>query len=251
MSIFPSLDLVSWLALFGAALIIGLSKSGVKGIVMFSILLLVPVFGGKMSMGLLLPMFLVGDVFAVKYYNRHAIWKYVWRLIPAAAVGVVLATLVGDSINEVQFTKAIALVILFSVFLLLYLEKYPIRKERVEHPLFGLFMGFVGGFCSMIGNSGGPVLNLYLLSVGLPKNSFIGTGAYFFLLINLIKMPFHVFVWGTVNWQSIWLNVLVIPVILIGFFVGIRIVKLIPEKAFRWFIIGVTALAALKLLLTK
>ena len=249
MNIFPSLDVVSWLALFGAALVIGLSKSGIKGIVMFSVLILVPVFGGKVSMGLLVPMFLVGDVFAVKYYNRHAIWKYIWRLIPAAAVGVIGATLVGDMINEVQVTRAIAIVILISMFVLIYLEKYPVSKERVEHPFFAFFMGFFGGFCSMIGNSGGPVLNLFLLSVGLPKNSFIGTAAYFFLLINLIKLPFHIFVWETVNWESLWLNVFAVPVILLGFFLGVRIVKLIPERAFRWFIIVVTGLVAIRLLL--
>lgn len=248
MPFFPTLDVISWLALLSAGLIIGLSKAGIKGIVMFSVVILVPVFGGKVSMGLLLPMFLVGDVLAVKYYNRHAIWKYVWRLIPAAAVGVVAATLVGDWINEVQFTRAIAIVILVSLFLLLYLEKYPVRQERVEHPFFAFFMGFLGGFSSMIGNSGGPVLNLFLLSVGLPKNNFIGTAAYFFLLINLIKLPFHFFVWETVNWQSLWLNAFAVPVILLGFFLGVRLVKLIPEKAFRWFIIGVTGLVAVRLL---
>ena len=96
----------------------------------------------------------------------------------------------------------------------------------------------------MIGNAAGPIMAVYLLAMRMPKNSFIGTGAWFFLIINLLKFPFHIFVWETITWSSFKLDLLAIPAIAIGIVIGIRIVNLIPEREFRYFIIVTTFLAA-------
>ena len=100
----------------------------------------------------------------------------------------------------------------------------------------------------MIGNTAGPIMSLYLLAMQLPKNVLIGTGAWFFLVINLFKIPFHVFIWETITIESFSLNLLMWPVILTGGFLGVRLVRIIPEKPFRWLIIIMTALASLRLL---
>jgi uncharacterized membrane protein YfcA len=100
----------------------------------------------------------------------------------------------------------------------------------------------------MIGNAAGPVMSLYLLSIHLPKNKFIGTAAWFFLIINVIKVPFHVFSWHTITLQTLMVDIAGIPVILLGVFIGIKIVKIVPEKVYRYLIIVSTILAALLLL---
>jgi uncharacterized membrane protein YfcA len=107
--------------------------------------------------------------------------------------------------------------------------------------------GLLGGFSTMIGNAAGPVLSVYLLSMKLPKNYFIGTGAWFFLIINLIKVPLHVFVWHTITVQSFSLNILMLPAIIVGAYLGIRLVKIIPDGPYRIFVIIITTLTALKL----
>lgn len=97
----------------------------------------------------------------------------------------------------------------------------------------GSFFGITGGFSTMIGNTAGPIMSLYLLAMQLPKNVLIGTGAWFFLVINLFKIPFHIFVWKTVTVDSFSINLMLWPVILLGGFIGVRLVRIIPEKTFQ------------------
>ena len=97
----------------------------------------------------------------------------------------------------------------------------------------------------MVGNLAGSVMAIYLLSLNLLKNEFIGTAAWFFLIINLVKVPFHVYSWETITWDSLFLDLLVLPFIAIGAFLGIQIVKRIPEQIYRRFILAMTIIAAL------
>lgn len=207
-------------------------------------------FGGKSSTGLLLPMLVMADLMAVRYYKRDAVWKYLQRLMPAAVAGVLLGVYVGDRIDDETFKRIISLIVIVGLVLLILLERYPMNPKKMEHPLFGILMGLLGGFCTMIGNAAGPIMAVYLLSVRLPKNAFIGTAAFFFLFINLFKLPFHFLVWKTITPESLWLDLWGLPLIVLGFLIGVRIVKWIPEKAFRYFVIIMTGLVAIKLLLS-
>ena len=97
----------------------------------------------------------------------------------------------------------------------------------------------------MIGNAAGPVMSLYLLSMRLPKNIFIGTGAWFFFIVNLSKVPLHIWSWRTITWPSFKLDLLMIPAITAGAFLGIWLVRLLPERVFRIIVIATTLLSAL------
>lgn len=235
-------------ALFGAAFIIGAAKSGLKGISMLAVPLLAINFGAKNSTGLLLPILLTGDVLAIIYYRRDCEWSYIWRLFPMAIAGVILAVFFGDWINEDSFRNAVAIVVLLSIVLVLYLEKYPLKPEQLKSKTPALLAGLAGGFTTMIGNVGGTVMNIFLLSMRLPKNAFIGTAAYFFLLINLVKLPFHVFVWQTISATSLVQNIAVAPLVILGFLLGLLVVRRIPEKGFRYLVIVVTVIAAIRML---
>jgi uncharacterized membrane protein YfcA len=111
-----------------------------------------------------------------------------------------------------------------------------------------MVLGLLGGFATMIGNAAGPVMALYLLSMRLPKNQFIGTSAWFFLIVNLSKVPLHIALWKTITWPSFLFDLLMIPVIAVGAFLGIWLVRMLPEKAYRVFVIVSTLLAAVLLL---
>lgn len=235
-------------ALLGAGLVIGMAKSGLKGLTMLAVPLLALNFGTKASTGLLVPILLCADVLAVIYYRRDAVWKHIFRLIPAAIGGVVLAVVVGDRVNEDTFRIVVATVVLLSLALLIYLEKYPLKDKYIERKTPAFLAGLAGGFTTMIGNVGGPVMNVFLLAMKMPKNQFLGTAAYFFLLINLVKLPFHLFVWETIDRASFLLDLVAIPAILIGFTGGVLIVKRIPEREFRYLVIIVTTIVSLRLL---
>ena len=108
-------------------------------------------------------------------------------------------------------------------------------------------LGLLGGFVTMIGNSAGPIMALYLLSMRLPKNIFIGTGAWLLLIVNLVKVPIHIGIWKTITVQSLLFDVIMIPAIALGALLGIWLVKFFPEKAYRIFIIATTLFSALLL----
>ena len=226
------------------AMLVGMAKTGLSGLGLMVVPILANVFGGRPSVGLLLPILIFADVFAVTWYNRHAEWKYILRLIPWAIIGVLIGTLTGKLITDITFNRLLAGLVFFCVGLLVWQD---LRSKRVSVPdywWFSMVLGLLGGFATMIGNAAGPVMALYLLSMRLPKNSYIGTGAWFFFIINLSKVPFHIFSWETISTQSIVLDIMMIPAIAVGAFLGIYLVKLIPEKFYRIFIIITIVLSA-------
>ena len=95
----------------------------------------------------------------------------------------------------------------------------------------------------MIGNSAGPIMSIYLLTMYLPKNTFIGTKAWFFMIINLAKVPFHIFSWKTIDLKTVALDLAVLPAIMLGAFIGVKVVRLIPEKGYRILVIVTTVVA--------
>ncbi len=236
-----------WIWLIVCALFVGMAKTGIAGLGMLIVPILAGIFGGKASAGILLPMLSMADVFAVWYYHRDAEWKYIVKLLPATVVGVLIGLFVGEMVNDEQFKNIMAVIILAGLGIMIWRERYNAAQAIPHNWLFSSVAGLLGGFSTMIGNAAGPVLAIYLLSMQLPKNSFIGTGAWFFLIINLFKIPLHVAVWETITWRTFMLDAAMLPVIMLGAFAGVRIVKYIPEKPYRIFVIVTTAFAALKL----
>ncbi|TDF42049.1 sulfite exporter TauE/SafE family protein [Alteromonadaceae bacterium M269] len=229
--------------LFLVAFFIGMAKTGVHGISMFSVPLLALIFGGKMSSGIMLPMLIMADLFAVYYYHRHANWTYLIKLFPSAAAGVLFGTWVGNLIDDQAFRLIMSIIIFGSLAIMIWMEK--LKKESIPNYLwFALLMGFLGGVTTMIGNLAGSVMALYLLSMRLPKNEYIGTAAWFFLAINVFKVPFHLLSWHSITLDSFSLNLICLPFIGLGAWAGIYIVKQIPERHYRWLVISMTAVAA-------
>lgn len=236
-----------WLITALCALVTGMSKSGLKGFAMINIPILAHLYGGMASVGILLPFLIFGDTFALIYYRRSAQWQYIKRLFPWAIVGLVLATLVGKYINDEQFRTSIAISILVCLAIIVYRDISGNKETLTTNKWFANSLGISGGFATMIGNAAGPIFNLYLMSIRLPKNVFIGTGAYFYIILNSIKLPIHFFYWQSISIKTLQLNFVLLPILIIGAFTGKKIVQYIPEKAYRIFVIGVIALSAILL----
>jgi hypothetical protein len=226
------------------ALFIGMAKTGVHGTGIIAVPMLASVFGGKASSGILLPILIVADVIGVWYYHRHASWSHLKILFPWAAAGVVLGTVVGNYINDELFRLIMAIIIFASVIIMVWLERGHHKEEVPRNIWFGSLTGVLGGFSSMVGNLAGPIMALYLLSMRLPKNAFIGTTAWFFMVVNWFKVPFHVFAWHTITADVLLMDLITLPLIALGAYLGILIVRKIPERAYRWFIIGMILVAA-------
>ena len=142
------------------AFLLGIAKSGVKGIAVFIVILFVYAFEAKASTGILLPLLIGGDIFAILYYKKYAHWKYILTLIPWMFVGVILGTYGGNLLDETTFKTGMACLILLTTALLFYLERKPL-KAIPTHWSFGSSLGILAGFTTMIGNLAGAVTNIY------------------------------------------------------------------------------------------
>lgn len=238
-----------WLITFGCAFINGLSKSGLKGVGMITIPVMAYFYGGMASVGLLLPFLIFGDIFALRFYHQNAHWRQIIRLLPWALVGIFIALLVGKMVNDVTFRNIIAIIVFICLAIIIL---FDLMKKKVDfsksRTLSGL-TGLSGGFATMIGNAAGPIFDLYLLSMRLPKVNFIGTGAVFFLTLNIIKLPLYIFIWKSVTIKSLLMNMVMMPAVFLGALVGRKIVAYIPEKMFRYFVVTVIAISAFLLLI--
>jgi uncharacterized membrane protein YfcA len=100
----------------------------------------------------------------------------------------------------------------------------------------------------MMANAAGPIMIIYLLAMQLPKIEFVGTSAWFFFVINWLKVPFSAKL-KLMTLATVKLNLIMLPFIAIGAVVGIFFLKRIPQKAFNAVVQILAAAAAVKLLL--
>lgn len=238
---------VQWILVIIAAFMVGFSKTGISGMIMLVIPILASVFGGKESTGVLLPLLVVGDFFAVWYYHRHAEWRNIRKLLPWAFIGLLAGMAVGNFINDAQFKVLIGIIVILCLGILLYTERKGRNLKVPESTWMFALTGIAAGFATMIGNAAGPIFSVYLLARGFKKYDFMGTSAWFFLIINLSKVPLQVFVWHNVTAKSFLTALLMLPAIALGAFLGVVVIKKINEKFFHYVIIVLTAVAAFRL----
>jgi len=243
---FP-LSSLEWYAVLFCGLCVGLSKTGINTIGLPAVPVLAVVFGAQPSTGILLPMLCFADLFAVIYYRRNAEWKYIIRLLPWALTGFALAILTVQWIPAKSFKTLIGACILVGLGVMLWNES---RSKDAELPTawwFTAIFGVMGGFSAMIGNAAGAIMAVFLLSMRLPKKSFVGTTAWFFLIINLLKLPLQCFVWHNISGETLLFSLSLLPVIAAGAFLGIVFVKKISEKNYRSVVYALTFVSTMLL----
>ena len=233
-----------WGILFLSALFVGISKTGIQGLSLLAVPMMAVTFGAKPSTGLILPILCLADLMAVWYYRRIAEWQYVLKLLPSALVGFAVALFVDKLVPPTEFKHLMG-----SCLLVVLLVMFWSENSLSNHWWYGPLFGLMGGFTTMIGNAAGPVMAIYLLSVKMPKYNFVGTNAWFFLVVNYLKIPIQVFAWDNITLSSLMLDACTIPFIIIGGVLGIILVKKLPEKGFRYFTTAVTCLSVLMLLI--
>lgn len=240
---------IQWFAISVAALSIGMSKTGVQGIMLMIVPLMAMAFGAKESTGVILPMLCMADIIAVAYYKRIADWKVVAKLLPTAILGFILAIGVDNMIPNGQFRQLMGWTLMLALIVMIWSEIFGKENRWMKKWWYAAIFGLLGGFTTMIGNAAGPVMSVYLLSMRKEKMEYIGINAWFFLVVNLLKVPLQAFVWDNITWDSLQLNLVMLPVIGIGSLIGIRVVKLLPEKIFRRFIQIVTILSVILMII--
>lgn len=246
--VLPDITSFAWAMALMAALVIGLSKAGIKGIAVINVTLMALAFGARESTGIVVPLLIVGDVMAVVYFHRHANWYYIRRFLPWVVFGILVGVVIGNDLDEARFKIWMAVLILISVASMYWWDR---RKSKVvpTHWAFAGLVGTIAGISTMIGNLGGAFSNVYFLAMRAPKNEFIGTAAWLFLIINVLKLPFHIWAWHTITPETLWVDLWLLPGVFLGMFVGVRLVNRIREGFYRKMILVLTALGAILIVL--
>jgi uncharacterized membrane protein YfcA len=236
-----------WVLAIASGMVIGMSKAGLNGLALLFIPLMALSFGGKASTGIILPMLCVGDVFAVAWYRRNAEVGYLLRLLPSTLLGIAAGVAVGGRLSDGSFRFMLGGIIVVLLGLMIWQDT---RKSQPAYPQawwFSALAGLLAGFTTMVGNAAGAIMSIYLLSMRLPKNAFIGTAAWFFLVVNLLKVPLQILFWKNISAGTLVFDAIMIPAIAAGAFLGIRVAGRIPERAYRIFVMVMTGAAALML----
>lgn len=248
MEVFLPFSVTGIVLIFTGAFILGLAKAGLKGIDMLNVTIMAFVFGGKASTGVVLPLLCVADIAAVKYYHRHAKWRHFWKLVPWMAVGILIGVYTGKDMDEVMFRKLMAVIIVITIVIIVGME---VQKNRAvsNHPLFAAATGIAAGFTTMLGNLAGAFANVYFLAMRMPKNDFIGTAAWVFLVVNLFKLPFQIFYWKNITADSLKIDLVLLPALALGFFCGIKITALLKDSSYRKLVMLLTLAGAIMIFL--
>lgn len=244
---FGDFNAMQILILIVSAILIGINKTGVPGLGMLPVILLAEFFDAKLSTGIQLIMLGLADIFAVTYYRRHANWNIVLRLLPWALVGIGLGSVALRFISDGAMRPVLGWTILFMV-AFSYVSKYIKNAEKMPHHwAFSAGFGAAAGFTTQVANAAGPVMAMYLLAMRLGKKEYMGSAAWYFLILNWLKMPIFAFE-GRITGAAIRADLLMIPFLLIGAALGIVLLSKIPQKTFEAIVQVLIVAGAIKLL---
>jgi len=230
-----------------AALLVGLSKTGVPGVSIPAVLMMSEAFAGneKLSVGAILPVLLVGDMFAVAYYRKHTQWDRLVGLFPYVLLGMIPGVYVLLNVDHQQFKLLLGILVI----LLMAVEAGRQRWGWTDVPhqwWFVVVMGLAAGFGTVVGNAAGPVMGIYLISRGMFKAEFMGTWAVFFLTVNLLKVPLYGSM-DMITLDTLQFDLILLPFVILGAVIGKRLFTLIPQKLFDPLVLTLALIAAIRM----
>jgi uncharacterized protein len=247
----PALDPWAWAALGLAAVTIGISKTALPGANILAIALFATVLPARTSTAAMLLLLIVGDVFAIAAYRRHAHWPTLLRLAPAVVAGLLVGfaflAIAGDGIVR----RAIGVILLLMIAVTLWRRWRQSRREVQETPRGGILLagtyGTLGGFTTMVANAGGPVMSMYFLATRTPVQVFLGTSAWFFAIINVTKVPFLAGL-GLFHPPVLLMDAALAPLVVIGALLGLVVARRLNQVLFDRIVIVLTVVGAVYLL---
>ena len=242
------LNLLDWTMVALCATMTGIAKTGIPGLGILVVPLMALVLPTKQSIGILLGILILADIFAIIYHRRNARWHHVLRLLPPTMAGIVVGYFGLKIVSDQQLKPIIGAIVL----LMLVLNYWRTRTKNKNVPFpspwpLAIWFGFMAGITTMMANAAGPVMIIYLLAMRLPKTEFVGTAAWFFFIVNWLKVPFSANL-DLMTFESVKLDLMMLPFIAAGAFTGIFFLKRIPQKAFTAVVQILTIAAAIKLL---
>ncbi|MGA1075269.1 MAG: sulfite exporter TauE/SafE family protein [Ilumatobacteraceae bacterium] len=238
-----------------ASFVVGLSKTGLPGSGLLAIPLFAMVFDGRLIPGATLPILLVADLFAIAWYRRHTRWDLLRPLV--GWVGVGYAAGIAFFIAVGSATRAIEVMLGIIVIVIVTLQAWRMIRRVGATPTSRTATaayGTSGGFTTFVANAAGPIMNTYLIGLGLPKHELVGTSAWFYFAVNLGKVPFYVALGELTSGgrfftvDGLVFDVIMVPAIVVGVISGRALFHRIPQQVFLTAVLVMSAAGAVRLL---
>jgi uncharacterized protein len=227
-----------------AAFVFGVAKTGIPSVGAFGVALLATVIPAVPSTGVALPLLLLGDVVAITLYHQHAMVRVLLRLLPSVLVGLLVGFVLLRTVDARTLARLIGLVLILSA-----LGELHRRRTTGAEPVAGrahspvaTLLGAGAGASTMVANAGGPMMTLYLLRMHVTTMGFMGTVAWFFFAVNVLKLPFSVNL-GLITAQTLRFDLLLLPGLAVGAFLGFRFVRAASRRVFEIVALIATMLA--------
>ena len=233
---------VMCIAAFGT----GAAKSGVPGLVTVLTPLVAMTMSAREATGILLPLLIFGDIISVIYWRRKASWSRLLKMLPWTVIGIAIGFFLLRGIDDATFKPILGGIIILIVVAGIARKKYN-AKIRPGNRALAAFVGALAGIFTMLANAAAPLITMYLLSMDIEKEDFVGTNAWFFFAANLIKLPFSLGL-GLITTEHLVLDAALIPLVLAGGVAGILLVKRIPQKTFNTVTQALALIAGVRLL---
>ena len=242
------IDTTGWIVVALCAMMVGITKTGIPGLGILVVPLMALVLPTRKSTGILLGILILADLFAILYHRRNARWSHVIRLLPAAFGGIVAGFFGLKFVDDQQLKPIMGAIVL----VMLGVNYWRTRAGGADAPVpaqwwFAAALGFIAGVTTMMANAAGPIMIIYLLAMRLPKIEFVGTGVWFFFIVNWLKVPLSAKL-DLMTIESVKFDLMMLPFIAVGAVAGIFFLKRIPQKAFSAVVQVLAVAAAIKLL---
>lgn len=248
----PELSVLAWTLMGIAALLVGISKTALPGSNTISVAIFAALLPAKESTGALLVLLIVADAFAIWSYRKHANWPVLRRLVPTVVAGLVAGAVFLALASDAGVRRVIGIILLVVIAMTL-VRRYTARRggeqqvsRRREHVQAGVY-GTLGGFTTMVANAAGPVMSMYFLVSRFSVKTFLGTAAWFYAVVNLVKVPFSVGL-GLITEQTLLLNAVLVPAVVVGALAGRALVTTMDQALFDRLVIVLTVIGAVYLL---
>ena len=239
-----------------AAIVTGLSKTALPGAGLLAVPLFAMVAEGRAIPGVTLPVLLFADLFAVSWYRHHTRWDLlrplaVW-VTAGFAVGTAFFVIVGTNVRALEVVIALGIIAVVTLQIVRIVRNTPPRHTTTaETALYGT----AGGFTTFVSNSAGPIMNTYLVGLGLDRTALVGTSAWFYFAVNLAKIPVYLAIgaWSTggafFSAESLRYDLVLLPFVVIGVYGGRALLPRIHDRFFLWLVLVLSLAGAVKLLL--
>jgi uncharacterized protein len=228
-------------------LLAGLAKSGLAGLGVVVVPLMSLAVAPQQAAAVTLPILIAMDALGLWAWRGQADWAVLRSVVPGALIGIAIGALVFLAL-DVRWIKAILGVecILFVIHRIHARVAIAARAARRPDWILGTFWGALSGFTSTIAHAGSPPLMQYLLPLKLDKERLVGTSVFFFTAVNAVKLvPYGML--GLFDLTTLGTAIALAPAIPVGYWLGVRLVRRLPERIFHHVLLATLLLTGIKL----